>query len=70
MTNAQIDRNFAIERAYRDCGDVPIWKALMLADMAAHDVWPDGRFSDDDCLLWSKFHHIYEQGGLTDMDLV
>jgi len=26
-----------------------------LKDMAEHDVWPDGRFGDDDCNVWSLF---------------
>ena len=24
-----------------------------LAEMARHDVWPDGRFGDADCNVWS-----------------
>ena len=27
-----------------------------LNEMAKHDVWPDGRFGDDDCNIWSMMH--------------
>ena len=30
-----------------------------LKDMAENNVWPDGRFGDDDCNVWSLFH-LYE----------
>lgn len=28
---------------------------FLLRDMAEHDVWPDGRFGDTDCNIWSAF---------------
>jgi len=27
-----------------------------LRDMAERDVYPDGRFSDEECNLWGMFH--------------
>ena len=30
-----------------------------LADMARHDVYPDSRFGDDECNIWSIFHTPY-----------
>ena len=29
-----------------------------LRDMAKKDVWPDWRFGDDDCCVWSLFHNL------------
>lgn len=26
-----------------------------LRDMAKADVWPDGRFSDEECVVWGLF---------------
>ena len=34
-----------------------------LKDMAEHEVWPDGRFGDDDCNVWSLFHR-YDKAGV------
>lgn len=27
-----------------------------LCDMAQNDIWPDWRFGDTDCNVWSMFH--------------
>ena len=32
---------------------------LALDEMARYDVWPDGRFGDDDCNVWSLLHRKY-----------
>lgn len=32
-----------------------------IRDMAEHDVWPDGTFSDEECNIWSMWHTLYEQ---------
>lgn len=29
-----------------------------LRDMAERDVYPDGRFSDEECNIWSMFHNF------------
>lgn len=28
----------------------------ILRDMAKHEVYPDGQFSDEECNVWSMFH--------------
>lgn len=33
----------------------------ILAEMAKNDVWPDGRFGDDDCIIWEMFHLLYNK---------
>lgn len=30
-----------------------------LRDMAERDVYPDGRFSDEECNIWSMFHNFH-----------
>lgn len=60
MTSKEKDRFRDIQSAYSYFGDVPLWKALALADMAVRDVVPDGTFGDDDCIIWGKFRRIYE----------
>ena len=36
---------------------------LMLRDMAERDIYPDGRFSDEECTLWSAFHNFRMKDG-------
>lgn len=31
-----------------------------LRDMAKHDVYPDYRFSDEECAIWEAFHIAYK----------
>lgn len=50
-----------IKFGYEDCGDIPVWKALVLVDMAARDIYPDGTFSDDDTVLWCWFRRLMRQ---------
>lgn len=33
-----------------------------LRDMAEHDVYPDGRFGDEECNVWSMFHLFTMKG--------
>ena len=33
-------------------------QVLALIDMADNDVWPDGKFGDADCNIWSAVHLI------------
>ncbi len=32
-----------------------------IADMASADVWPDWRFSDEECNLWSTYHRFFDR---------
>lgn len=32
-----------------------------LRDMAERDIYPDGRFSDQDCNVWSMFHLFHRR---------
>lgn len=32
----------------------------ILAEMAERDVWPDGKFGDDECVIWGMFHRLCE----------
>ena len=35
-----------------------IWN---LKEMAKHDVYPDGRFSDEECCIWGWFHTFHRE---------
>ena len=39
--------------------NVPYERIMLLADMAARDVVPDGTFGDDDCILWEEFSFLF-----------
>ena len=39
-----------------------VTELVMLADMAERDIWPDGRFSDDECNAWGVLHRTFLAG--------
>ena len=59
MTKNDEIRVKGFKNNYSWLGDIPAWKALALADMAARDTYPDETFSDNECVVWSKFHRIF-----------
>lgn len=59
MTENEKRRVEDFERNYKWFADIPAWKMLALADMAVHNVYPDGTFGDNECVVWSKFHRIF-----------
>lgn len=63
MTENEKRRVEDFEHNYKWLADIPAWKMLALADMAAHNVYPDGTFSDNECVVWSKFHRIFTLKG-------
>ena len=40
-------------------GTYSIASVRAIRDMAANDTWPDGRFGDLDCNLWSMLREAY-----------
>lgn len=60
MTENEKRRVEDFEHNYKWLADIPAWKMLALADMAAHNVYPDGTFGDDECVVWQKFRRIFE----------
>ena len=59
------DRYLKVARDYRVIQD-GLYTAemiLMLRDMAERDIYPDGRFSDEECTLWSAFHNFRMKDG-------
>ena len=60
MTKNDEIRVKGFKNNYSWLGDIPAWKALALADMAARDTYPDGTFSDNECVVWQKFRRIFE----------
>lgn len=39
-------------------GDIPVWRVMLLAEMAEKGVYPDGTFSDDECNIWEAFRRM------------
>lgn len=35
--------------------DIPIWRVMVLAEMAHNNISPDGTFSDAECIIWELF---------------
>lgn len=56
MIIAQTRRNEEIKERWETRGSIPIYRVFQLADMARHNVIPDGSFSDDECNIWEEFH--------------
>lgn len=64
MTNYENERAAKIHDYYKDARyvgepNVPYERIMLLADMAARDVVPDGTFGDDDCILWEEFRSLF-----------
>ena len=64
MTNYENERAAKIHDYYKDARyvdkkDVPYERVMLLADMAARNVCPDGTFGDDDCMLWEEFRFLF-----------
>ena len=64
MTNYENERAAKIHDCYKDARyvgepNVPYERIMLLADMAARDVVPDGTFGDDDCILWEEFRFLF-----------
>lgn len=61
MTNYQKSRNEDIMARWASHGKIEIGKVFVLADMASRGEYPDGSFSDDDCVIWSEFHRLVDK---------
>ena len=56
---AKIHSYYSTSR-YIGSPNIPYERVMLLADMAARNVCPDGSFGDDDCVLWSEFRFMFE----------
>lgn len=57
----------------RECSDrkrqhFTIEQIRAIGEMALNDVWPDGRFTDDECNLWEVFSSIIVRAELKESD--
>ena len=59
MTNRQKDRNETIMKRWENHGKIDIGCVFVLADMACMNEYPDGTFSDDECLIWEAFRMAF-----------
>ena len=55
---AKIHSYYATSR-YIGSPSVPYERVMLLADMAARDVVPDGTFSDNECIVWEDFRFLF-----------
>lgn len=39
-------------------GDIPVWRVMLLSEMAEKGIYPDGTFSDDECNIWEAFRRM------------
>lgn len=62
MTNRENIRAAKIIREYDNMPDVSYGRVILMADMAARGVYPDGTFGDNDCLLWEEFRFLLRNG--------
>lgn len=60
MTNAEKDKVKDIESRLSfvsDCVTAP--RAVALAWMAFNEVYPDGSFGDDECVVWAFMRDVF-----------
>ena len=62
MTDHENERAAKILREYSNMPDVFYGRVMLMADMAARGVYPDGTFGDNDCLLWEEFRFLFRNG--------
>ena len=62
MTNYENERAAKILREYSNMPDVSYGRVMLMADVAARGVYPDGTFGDNDCLLWEEFRFLFRNG--------
>lgn len=60
MTKYWKRRNEETMRRFENKRNVSVGRVMALADMARHDVYPDGTFSDAEVLIWEAFSHMKE----------
>lgn len=44
--------------------DISPSRMFVIADMAMNNVYPDGRFSDEECCIWEGFRSMFRTGGI------
>ena len=62
MTVRENIRAAKILREYSNMPDVSYGRVMLMDDMAARGVYPDGTFGDNDCLLWEEFRFLFRNG--------
>lgn len=59
MTNYENTRAVKIHGYYAGAPDIPYERVMLLADMAARNVVPDGTFGDNECIVWEDFRFLF-----------
>lgn len=58
MTTKQKIRNDDTMARWERRGNIPIYRVMMLADMARNNEFPDGTFGDDEIIIWEQFYQM------------
>lgn len=58
MNSKQKYRNEDIQKRWETRGDIPIYRVMILADMAMNGEYPDGTFGDDEVIIWEQFRNM------------
>lgn len=58
MTSKQKYRNEDTQKRWESHGDIPIYRVMILADMAMNGEYPDGTFGDDEVIIWEQFRSM------------
>lgn len=59
MNDHENKRTAKIHDYYAGAPDISYERVMLLADMAARDVVPDGAFSDNECVVWEDFSFLF-----------
>lgn len=59
MTDRENIRAVKIHDYYAGAPDIPYERVMLLADMAARNVVPDGTFGDNECIVWEDFRFLF-----------
>ena len=54
--------NEAMEKGLPNVGQYNLKMLIALYEMARANVYPDGKFGDEECSVWSLFHTAVECG--------
>lgn len=58
MDKKIMDMSDDIRMRWEKRGDIPVWRVMLLAEMAEKGIYPDGTFSDDECIIWEAFRRM------------
>lgn len=58
MNKKIMDMSDDIRSRWEKRGSVPVWRVMLIAEMAEKGIYPDGSFGDDECIIWEAFRRM------------